>query len=151
MSKKIWRSKRFIIITATVATVLALGVSGVVFAGSDNGNGADPEAAQEALLDRVCEIYEDNTGVALDSDELIEAFAQAGEETMAEMRENRLQSLVDDGKITQEQADEMAEWWQSKPEGLQMGPFGGQGFGSGNMLRNRIRHGFGFGGPPMAN
>ena len=27
---------------------------------------------------------------------------------MAEMRENRLQNLVDEGKITQEQADELA-------------------------------------------
>ncbi len=150
-NRKLWRSKKFIIVTATVATVLALGLSGVVFADSNNGNGAKPEAARGAMLDRVCEIYEDNTGVALDSDELVEAFAQAGEEAMAEMQENRLQSLVDDGKITQEQADEIAEWWQSKPDGLPMGRFGGQGFYNGNTLRNRIGHGFGFSDPPMVN
>ena len=125
-----------------MAAVLALGLSGAAFADADS----DRDSHHEALLDRVCEIYEGNTGVALDSDELRDAFAQAGEETMAEIHENRLQRLVDEGKITQEQADELAEWWHSKPDDLSMRRFGKLG-----MLRNHIGHGFGFGCPPMLN
>jgi len=149
--RRFWRSKKFIIITATVAAMLALGLSGAVFADADNGNDAEPGAKHEALLEKVCEIYEGNTGVALDCDELKDVFAQAGEEMMTEMRASRLQSLVNEGRITQEQADELAEWWQSKPDDLPIRPFGGQGFGNGNMLRHRMGHGFGFGGPPTVN
>ena len=128
------RNKKFIIIAVTVATVLALTLSGVGFAEEENGSGSQPGARHEALLDRVCEIYEENTGVALDSEELQNAFVQAQTEMRDEALEARLESLVEQGKITQEEADQFLEWWQSRPATESLQPFrfqGGQGFPSG--------------------
>jgi hypothetical protein len=109
------RSKKFIIITVTVAAVLAGCLGGVVFANPENGDNSQPESKCGALLDRVCEIYQENTGVAIDPQHLKDAFAQAQDETELNALESRLQSLVDQGKITQEEADQYLEWWKSKP------------------------------------
>jgi len=107
-----WRSKKFIIITVTVAAVVAGCLAGVVFANPENGDDSQPEA----LLDRVCEIYEENTGVTIEPQQLRDAFAQAQSEMRDEALESRLQYLVDQGKITQDEADQYLEWWQSRPD-----------------------------------
>jgi hypothetical protein len=109
------RSKKFIIITVTVAAVLAGCLGGVVFANPENGDNSQPESKCGALLDRVCEIYQENTGVAIDPQQLKDAFVQAQGETELNALESRLQSLVDQNKITQEEADQYLEWWKSKP------------------------------------
>ncbi len=70
----------------------------------------------EALLDRTCAIYQEHTGVAIDSEQLKNALDQAKGELLDEALETRLQNLVDDGKITQEEADSYLEWWQSRPD-----------------------------------
>ena len=64
----------------------------------------------------MCAIYEDKTGVAINPQELENAFAQACSEMRAEALQNRLQSLVEQGKITQDEADQYTEWWQSRPD-----------------------------------
>jgi len=142
------RSKKLIIIIATVASVLALTLSGVAFAEEENGSDDQPVPRHEVLLERVCEIYEDNTGVALDSEELQNAFAQAGDEMRDEAMEARLQNLVEQGKITQEEAKQYLEWWESKPDTESFGPFGfsgGRGFCGGmrGMFQNQFQHNFG--------
>lgn len=110
------RSKKFIIITVTVAAVLAGCLAGVVFANPENGDNSQPESKYGALLDRVCEIYQENTGVAIDPQQLKDAFVQAQDEMALNALESRLQSLVDQGRITQEEADQYLEWWESKPD-----------------------------------
>lgn len=111
-----WRSKKFIVI-ALAAVLLVGSTVGVVLA-ADNADEdtSPPEAQQAALLDRVCEIYEENTGVAIDPQELKDAFAQARSEMWDKALHSRLQKLVKQGKITQEQADQYEEWWQSRPD-----------------------------------
>jgi hypothetical protein len=64
----------------------------------------------------VCEIYQENTGVAIDPQQLKDAFVQAQDEMELNALESRLQSLVDQGRITQEEADQYLEWWKSKPD-----------------------------------
>jgi hypothetical protein len=108
------RSKKFIMVTALAAVVLVSSITGVVLA--QNGDYSQPEARHEALLERVCEIYQQNTGVAIDSEALKDAFAQARSEMRAEALQNRLQALVDEGTITQDEADQWTEWWESKPD-----------------------------------
>ena len=66
-----WRKKRFII-PGIIAAVVAASLGGVAFAQSESGDDGQPGA----VLDRVCEIYEENTGVAIDSEALRDAFAQ---------------------------------------------------------------------------
>lgn len=111
------RRKKFIIITVAVAAVVVAGcLAGVVFANPENGDASQPEPKDGALLDRVCEIYEENTGVTIDPQQLRDAFAQAQREVRDEALESRLQKLVDEGKITQDEADQYLEWWQSRPD-----------------------------------
>ena len=100
-----WRSKKLIIVTVLVAVILTGSIGGIVLA-ADNGEDSQPEAQYGMLLDRACEIYEQKTGVAIDQEALKDAFSQAQSELRAEAMQNRLQNLVDQGQITQEQADD---------------------------------------------
>jgi hypothetical protein len=70
----------------------------------------------QALLDRACAIYQENTGVAIDSEQLKDALDQAEDELQKNVLEDWLQNLVGEGKITQEEADQYLEWWQSRPD-----------------------------------
>jgi len=110
------RNKKYILITVLSIAVAVGIVTGVVFAQSDNGDDIEPKARHEALLDRVCEIYEENTGVAIDPQALQDAFAEARGEMLDKAMDSRLQYLVDQGIITQEEADQYFEWWESRPD-----------------------------------
>ncbi len=122
-----WRSKKFLMVVLLAAVLLVGSTAGVVLAQTGNGDDGQPEARDAALLDKVCEIYEQNTGVAIDSEALKDAFAQAQDEMRAEAMQNRLQNLVDQGTITQDEADEYLEWWESKPDVPARFGFGGPG------------------------
>jgi len=122
-----WRSKKFILIAVLSAVVLVGSIGGVVFAQTENGDDSQPEARHEAMLDRVCEIYEANTGTAIDSQALSDAFAEARSEMQTERMDSRLQKAVEEGRITQEQADQYKEWCQSKPDVPFKLGFGGRG------------------------
>lgn len=131
-----WRSKKFIIVAVLAAVVLAGSIGGVAFAQTSTDD-SQPAAQHEAMLDKVCVIYEQNTGTAINSEELQKAFDQARSEMQDEALNNYLQSLVDEGKITQEQADQYKAWLESKPEvDVPLAP----GFPGHDMSR-------GFGGP----
>ncbi len=110
-----WRSKKFLLATVLAVVLLAGSISGVALAqtGTDD---SQPAVQHEALLDKVCTIYEQNTGTAINSEELQKAFAQARSEMQDEALNNYLQSLVDEGKISQEQADQYKMWLESKPD-----------------------------------
>jgi hypothetical protein len=111
-----WRSKKFIIVAVLAAVVLVGSISGVVLAQTGNGDASNPQTQYETLLNKVCAIYEQNTGTAIDAAELQKAFDQAQSEMQSEALKNRLQSLVDQGKITQDQADQYLKWMESKPD-----------------------------------
>ena len=136
-----WRSKKFII-GAVLATVLLAGSIGGIALAADNGDESCHRAKSGELLERVCEIYNanpDRTG-DIDCDELEAAFAGVRGEMRAEMQ-NRLQNLVNEGEITQEQADAMQEWHQARPDvPFEFGFKGHGGFHSMGEMR-------GFGGP----
>ena len=140
-----WRSKKFIIVAVLAVVMLAVGIGGVALA-AENGDDSQPEARCGALLDRACEIYEDNTGVAINQEVLKDACAQARSEicpegmpNRCEMKSenmgNRLDALLAEGKITQEQYDQKKTWMESMPDKM-------PGFGFRGMGGHR-----GFGGP----
>jgi hypothetical protein len=127
---KMTRSKKFVLVTLLATVALVGSISGV--AAAQNGDDSQPNAANQmanqTLLDRVCEIYQENTGVAIDPQALEDAFAQAQSEKLQEALDSRLQYLVDQDKITQSEADQYKEWWQSRPDvplGLGFGGHGG--------------------------
>lgn len=153
-----WRSKKFIIIA--VLTVLVLGgtLGGVAIAQADDEeNNTTQTANVSSFLDKVAEIYQKNTGVAINADELQKAMTEAGQALKDEALDNYLQKLVTDGKITQEQADQFKtwldsrptfptdafkQWWDARPDvpglfgqgdGARIGPFGGMQRGIGRF------------------
>jgi hypothetical protein len=108
-------------VPAVVVSVLLVGgiVGGVVAASDTSSNtGEQSQGADryQTLLDKACAIYEEKTGVAIDSEQLKDALDDAREEMQCEALESWLQDLVDNGKITQEEADQYLEWWQSRPD-----------------------------------
>ena len=124
-----WRKRKFIVIAALGAALLAGAIGGVALAQTGTGNSSTPAERLTALLDKVAQIYQEKTGVALDKDALKGAFDQAQTEMQADELKTRLQALVDEGKLTQDQADQYLKWWQSKPAGLPgAGLFGRGGF-----------------------
>ena len=132
--------KRKWLVLGILLPILIVGsISGVALADTESGDeGQTPE-------DRICEIYEENTGVALDPEQLEGALDQARSEMRDEALESRVQGLVDEGTITQEEADQYLEWWQDRPDVELPGPKG-RGFGDGGMMGDRGMHRFG-GGP----
>lgn len=152
-----WRSKKFIIIAVLTVLVLGVALGGVAMAQADDEDTPPQAANGSSLLEKVAEIYEENTGVAIDAQELEKAFTEAGQAIRDEALDNYLQKLVDDGKITQEQADQFKAWLESKPtmmtdefkawldarpdipalfgpdKAIRMGPFGGMHRGPGKF------------------
>jgi hypothetical protein len=137
--------KRKWFIPMVLSIVLIGGIAGGVMVAADDSSGNVDQQSQladqhQALLDRACAIYQENTGTAIDSEQLKDALDQAQGELQEEALESRLQDLVENGKMTQEEADNYLEWWQSRPDievplpGLGgLGPSGGmmwvRGFG----------------------
>ena len=113
---KMWRRKKFIVAVVLATVVLVGGVGGAVLAQNGNEGESPPQARYAALLDRVCAIYEENTGIIIDPEALKASFVQAKGEMRTEALQNRLQYLVEQGRITDEQADQYLEWWQSRPD-----------------------------------
>jgi ribonuclease PH len=110
-----WPNKKLIVIAVSVAVLLVGSIAGVVLA-ADSGDDNQPKAQGEDLLTKVCTIYQQKTGVTIDQTSLKDAFAQAQSEMQAEREQARLQNLVEQGKITQEQADQYLNWCQSRPD-----------------------------------
>lgn len=97
-----WRSKKFLLVALLAAVVLVGSIGGVVLAQTGSEDGSQPKT----LLARVATI------LGIDQQKLEDAFAQA----QSEMRDEALQKLVDEGKITQEQADQYKAWLQAQPD-----------------------------------
>ncbi len=115
--------------------ILSEGLAGgIVAAVSTSSNNTEDQSQAmdryQALLDRACAIYEEKTGTNIDSEQLGDALDQAQGELRDEALETRLQNLVDEGKMTQEEADQYLEWWQSRPDiALPLPGLGGPGLG----------------------
>jgi polyhydroxyalkanoate synthesis regulator phasin len=137
-----------IVVGVVLGVVLLTGslVGGIALA-ADNGESGNADA-HDVLWAKVSELYLEKTGTSLDQEALQASLKEAMEEirgNAGEMRngnrqmrgngemtrelpslEDRLQNMVDNGRITQEQADEYLQWWNSKPD-VDFGfPFGGR-------------------------
>lgn len=111
-----WRSKKFILTALLTVVVLGGALGGYAVASADDEDTSPPPAEGINLLDRVAEIYEENTGVAIDSEELQKAFNEARSEIATEARNRLHKRLVEEGVLTQEQLDELEQWLESRPD-----------------------------------
>jgi hypothetical protein len=114
-------SKKLLIIGGLCVVVLAGTLGGFAIAAADDENSAnstEPQFNQANLMEKVAETYEKNTGTAIDSAALQKAFEEAGAAIRTDARDQFLQKLVDDGKITQEQADSWKAWLDARPSNV---------------------------------
>ena len=111
--------------------LLAAGATGGAVLAHNNG-GPQGESRFGELSSRVAAI------LGLDEETVQDAFQQAVLQIRDEALQERLDLLVESGRLTQEQADEYGDWLQSRPDSLApgLGPhlFGGLG---GHGLRGR--------------
>jgi hypothetical protein len=113
----VWKRKKVVLLAAVAVAVLISGVvAGVTLAQSGNSTQTQANTRYQELLNKVATIYQQNTGVTIDPQQLETAFTQAQKEMQSEALQTWLQNLVTQGKITQAQADQYLQWWNSKPD-----------------------------------
>jgi hypothetical protein len=141
------RGKRKLALIGT-AVVLGLAIVGlgistaVVAASGDNTQQASTTSVVSASDTTDNETTQFDTFVSkvadklgLDEDTVATAMKEARQEMMDEAMAERLQEAVDEGRITQEQADQISEWMKSRPEALdELGGFGLGFEGGGRMV-----------------
>ena len=140
------RNKRWLLVPILVG-LLTIGITaGVVFAG-----GGDGESARTSFANRVAAI------LGLEETPVQDAFTLAWEEAREAKQaahearlQDRLNQAVEDGSISQEQADQYMEWVRSRPEGIrsQLGirGFRGHGLSGGHGFGARLFGGHSFSG-----
>jgi len=107
MSKKL----RVLISALVVALLLTVGTTVTVMAeGEEETAPPAEEAGENEFLERVADI------LGIDSETLIDAFEQARQEMCEDAFISRLDEAVEEELITQEQADEILEWWLQRPD-----------------------------------
>ncbi len=127
-------SKKMKVLIAVLVAILTLTVSGTVAVLAQENEEPEPE---EALVEELEELIPrarlfmstmkpgellsrlaEKLGIS--EEELNDAFAQAKEDIMAERGEQTFDELLDraveEGLITEEEAAEIADWWEQKPE-----------------------------------
>ena len=144
MRKKYW----FIGLVALMAAVIGLGSATALAQESDG------ETSGLGLIARVASI------LGLQEQQVQDAFDQAQQELRDEQFEEmvgqRLDALVESGRITQEQADELREWYAERPDsfwlaggsargrkgdGDHANKLGGRGFDGGKRFGRQKDHG----------
>ena len=132
--------RKWLIIPALAALLVTGAIAGTAFAQSESDDDSSP-------VSRFVEILADKLGVG--EEELETALEETKEELQAERKaaweqqlRDKLAAMVEEGAITQEQADEYLDWYLDPPE-LASGKFGKKfAFGTGH---HRGKRG-GFGG-----
>ena len=107
------------ILTYVLAGVLAAALllaGAVVAVNADDGQKVDGLRPAGKILDRVAQILN------IDKQKLTDAFRQAAGEVRQQGLTDRLDKLVTDGKLTQDQADQYKSWLASKPAGVVIAP-----------------------------
>ena len=125
------RKRWFVVALATAALVVGV-AGGTVLA--NEGETSDDSPVKN-LVSRVASI------LGPEESQVQDAFDQATSEMQDEALQSRLDRLVEDGRLTQEQADEQLDWYQARPDSIapgsgfmfkRHGRFGGRGwFGHG--------------------
>ena len=101
-----------LILSSLLAVTMVIGTAGTALA-DDGQNG---QGNQDGLLARVAQILN------IDVQKLKDAFKQAITELRAEKQNTELQNLVTSGKLTQDQADQLKAWLDSRPDIPGVGP-----------------------------
>ena len=145
------RSKRKLALIGTAVVlglaILGLGISTAVVAASNDSSqqtsttsvvsASDTTDNETSQFDTFVSKVADKLG--MDEDTVATAMNEARQEMKQEALSKRLQQAVTDGRITQEEADQILEWMNSRPAALddlgRLGPVSGpRGEGGGRMM-----------------
>ena len=121
--------KRWIIVSVVMAALAIALTGGAILAQDEDEDGS------KSFAGRVAEI------LGLDEDTVADAMEQAKEEMRDEAIKAKLDALVEDGTITQDEADAYLEWLESRPN-VDFGGSYGRGHGRKGFGR---KHGWGWG------
>ena len=119
-------------ITSFLVGLLTVGVAGGAVLASEHEDGSPITgfAARVAAI------------LGIDQSQVEDAFQQAQKEMADERLQATLDAQVEAGRLTQKQADEYTEWYQSRPDdGIGIGPMGRSG-GHGFFKRGRDSQAF---------
>jgi hypothetical protein len=118
LHKKKWIT--IIVLAATLVILLGV-VGGIAYAATGATATANTTAGDpfKTLYAKVAAI------LGIDQTKFEAAFTQAQNQMHNEELTGRLKSMVDQGAITQAQADAYLKWWQSKPDVASQIGFGG--------------------------
>jgi ABC-type glycerol-3-phosphate transport system substrate-binding protein len=107
------KHKKIVITTLVTVIVLAATLGIVAFAQADDEG---TQTARENMYERVAQVYEANTGNAINAAALEAAFNQARQEITTEAKDRMQQKLIEEGKITQQQLDDLKAWLEARPD-----------------------------------
>ena len=130
-------SKKMKVLVSVLVAVLVLVVGGTAMVMAQEGEEEPtPQAEANGLLARVAEILD------IPEEDLIDAFKQARQEIREEVFYQALDKAVEEGLVTRDEAEEIKEWWEQKPEVLDRGllrrAFGFMAQRGGHMPENRL-------------
>lgn len=110
------KSRKKLIAGVLIATIALTGVlAGAAAVAADDTDGAAP--ARSALMARVAELLGiDQSDVEGAFDQALQEQHEQRQEEMEAAREARLQGLIDEGVLTQEQVDELEAWMEARPD-----------------------------------
>ena len=138
-------SKKMKVLVSALVLVLLLAVGGtaVVLADEAEEPVNVPPVEANGVLSRVAEILN------IPEEDLAEAFRQAREEVReagcGEAFNDALEKAVAEGRLTEEEAGEVREWWAQRPEALEPGLLQRAGGFLGPRIRNMLGDGCGQG------
>lgn len=120
------KHKKLLLIAVAATLVLTVGLTTVALADSPSDGDNGPV---RTFISKVASI------LGLGEEQVADAFEQARQEIRDEAQGQCLQDAVEEGRITEEEADQIRQWWQDRPEALEQ--FGCR---EGLQLRNTWRH-----------
>lgn len=107
-----------VIALVVVAVFAAVIGTTIAFAGSSDGDANADFAPREVFIGRVF-ISKVANILGLEEDQVADAFRQAHQQMFQEAQEQRIQQAIEDGLITEEEAIQIRQWWQDRPEVLE--------------------------------
>ena len=107
MSKKV----KILISLVVAILLLAMGGTATVMAQEEESI-PPPRTGGEGVLAQVADILN------IPQEELVSAFNQARQEMRQETFHRFLNKAVGQGRLTQDEADPIIDWWQQKPEAV---------------------------------
>ncbi len=110
------------LIALAAVTALSFGFTAIAAAQSTDGVVTDNEGPGQMFVGKLANI------LGLDEGQVSDAVQLAHQEMREECQQQRLQHALDEGLITDTDAEQIQEWWDNRPEAMQqLGPGGGFG------------------------